>query len=135
MISISMIKLSRRCREVSVVDGGGEDRCGGWKLPVTPQKISIIRTVLLLTMITSNREAEVSTRAILGLVCLQDCLLPPPSAPAQASCLLRGREFMICEVGLVLMMAMTTMMRLREDLNRKKTFSFGHCPNHLTPPP
>ena len=22
----------------------------------------------------------------------------------------------------------------REDLNRKKTFSFGHCPNHLTPP-
>jgi len=29
----------------------------------------------------SDREAEVSTRAILGLVCLQDCLLPPPSAP------------------------------------------------------
>ena len=24
---------------------------------------------------------------------------------------------------------------LREDLNRKKTFSFGHCPNPLTPPP
>ena len=23
---------------------------------------------------------------------------------------------------------------LREDLNRKKTFSFGHCPNHLNPP-
>ena len=22
----------------------------------------------------------------------------------------------------------------REDLNRKKTFSFGHCPNHLNPP-
>ena len=27
------------------------------------------------------------------------------------------------------------MLNLREDLNRKKTFSFGHCPNHLTPPP
>ena len=24
---------------------------------------------------------------------------------------------------------------IREDLNRKKTFSFGHCPNHLTPSP
>ena len=24
---------------------------------------------------------------------------------------------------------------IREDLNRKKTFSFGHCPNHLNPPP
>ena len=24
---------------------------------------------------------------------------------------------------------------VREDLNRKKTFSFGHCPNPLTPPP
>ena len=24
---------------------------------------------------------------------------------------------------------------LREDINRKKTFSFGHCPNHLNPPP
>ena len=23
----------------------------------------------------------------------------------------------------------------REDINRKKTFSFEHCPNHLTPPP
>ena len=23
----------------------------------------------------------------------------------------------------------------REDINTKKTFSFGHCPNHLTPPP
>ena len=27
------------------------------------------------------------------------------------------------------------MVNIREDLNRKKTFSFGHCPNHLTPPP
>ena len=26
-------------------------------------------------------------------------------------------------------------MRLREGVNWKKTFSFGHCPNHLTPPP
>ena len=25
--------------------------------------------------------------------------------------------------------------RLREDINRKKTFSLGHCPNHLTTPP
>ena len=24
---------------------------------------------------------------------------------------------------------------LREDINTKKKFSFGHCPNHLTPPP
>ena len=24
---------------------------------------------------------------------------------------------------------------VREDLNGKKTFSFGHCPNPLTPPP
>ena len=23
---------------------------------------------------------------------------------------------------------------IREDIRRKKTFSFGHCPNHLTPP-
>ena len=23
---------------------------------------------------------------------------------------------------------------LRENIKRKKTFSFGHCPNHLTPP-
>ena len=23
---------------------------------------------------------------------------------------------------------------VREDINGKKTFSFGHCPNHLTPP-
>jgi len=37
-ISISMIKLSRRCREVSVVDRGGEDRCGGWKLPQTERR-------------------------------------------------------------------------------------------------
>ena len=26
-------------------------------------------------------------------------------------------------------------MTIREDINRKKTFSFGHCPNHLNPPP
>ena len=25
-------------------------------------------------------------------------------------------------------------MALREEVNRKKTFSFGHCPNYLTPP-
>ena len=25
--------------------------------------------------------------------------------------------------------------RLREDINRKKTFSFGHCTNQLNPPP
>ena len=25
--------------------------------------------------------------------------------------------------------------RLREGFNEKKTFSFGHCPNHLNPPP
>ena len=24
---------------------------------------------------------------------------------------------------------------IREEVNRKKTFSFGHCPNYLTPPP
>ena len=24
---------------------------------------------------------------------------------------------------------------LREGVNEKKTFSFGHCPNHLNPPP
>ena len=24
---------------------------------------------------------------------------------------------------------------VREDINSKKTFSFGHCPNHLSPPP
>ena len=24
---------------------------------------------------------------------------------------------------------------IREDINEKKTFSFGHCPNHLTPVP
>ena len=23
---------------------------------------------------------------------------------------------------------------LREDIKEKKTFSFGHCPNHLNPP-
>ena len=23
---------------------------------------------------------------------------------------------------------------IREDINEKKTFSFGHCPNHLNPP-
>ena len=23
----------------------------------------------------------------------------------------------------------------REGVNEKKTFSFGHCPNYLTPPP
>ena len=27
-----------------------------------------------------------------------------------------------------------TALPLREDINRKKTFSFGHCPNHLNPP-
>ena len=26
-------------------------------------------------------------------------------------------------------------LRLREGINGKKTFSFGHCPNHLNPPP
>ena len=26
-------------------------------------------------------------------------------------------------------------VHLREGLNGKKTFSFGHCPNHLNPPP
>ena len=26
-------------------------------------------------------------------------------------------------------------LALREGLNGKKNFSFGHCPNHLTPPP
>ena len=26
-------------------------------------------------------------------------------------------------------------MWLREDINWKKTFSFGHCPNYLPPPP
>ena len=25
--------------------------------------------------------------------------------------------------------------QLREDIGTKKTFSFGHCPNHLNPPP
>ena len=25
--------------------------------------------------------------------------------------------------------------QLREDINSKKTFSFGHCPNHLNRPP
>ena len=25
--------------------------------------------------------------------------------------------------------------RIREDINEKKTCSFGHCPNHLNPPP
>ena len=24
---------------------------------------------------------------------------------------------------------------IRDDINRKKMFSFGHCPNHLNPPP
>ena len=24
---------------------------------------------------------------------------------------------------------------IREGVNGKKTFSFGHCPNHLNPPP
>ena len=28
-----------------------------------------------------------------------------------------------------------TELTIREDINRKKTFSFGHCPNHLNPPP
>ena len=27
------------------------------------------------------------------------------------------------------------MIYLREDINSKKTFSFGPCPNHLNPPP
>ena len=27
------------------------------------------------------------------------------------------------------------MLGIREDINRKKTFSFGHCPKHLAPPP
>ena len=27
-----------------------------------------------------------------------------------------------------------TYLLLREDIRRKKTFSFGHCPNHLNPP-
>ena len=30
---------------------------------------------------------------------------------------------------------LATYDHLREDINRKKTFSFGHCPNHLNPPP
>ena len=28
-----------------------------------------------------------------------------------------------------------TIVSIREDINRKKTFSFGHCPNPLNPPP
>ena len=28
-----------------------------------------------------------------------------------------------------------TLIHLREDINEKKTFSFGHCPNPLNPPP
>ena len=28
-----------------------------------------------------------------------------------------------------------SIVSFREDINGKKTFSFGHCPNHLTPPP
>ena len=42
---------------------------------------------------------------------------------------------MICEVGLVLMMAMTTMMRLREDLNRKENVFFRALPESPNPPP
>ena len=30
---------------------------------------------------------------------------------------------------------MKTKNILREGVNGKKTFSFGHCPNHLKPPP
>ena len=29
----------------------------------------------------------------------------------------------------------TISFNIREDINRKKTFSLGHCPNHLTTPP
>ena len=31
--------------------------------------------------------------------------------------------------------AAKTTPEVREDINGKKTFSFGHCPNHLNPPP
>ena len=33
-----------------------------------------------------------------------------------------------------LMTSQNKMIGIREDLNREKTFSFGHCPNYLTPP-
>ena len=29
----------------------------------------------------------------------------------------------------------TQLVKVREGVNGKKTFSFGHCPNHLNPPP
>ena len=111
-----MIKLSRGCREVSVVDRGGEDRCGGWKLPVTAQNfnhqdVAVVDDDHLKQRGGGVDEGDPGVGVPAGL--------PPPtsicsctSCSAQASCLLRDRKYMICEAGLVLMMAMTTMMRL-----------------------
>ena len=36
---------------------------------------------------------------------------------------------------LLLLVSIVIVIAVREDLNWKKTFSFGHCPNHLNPPP
>ena len=41
----------------------------------------------------------------------------------------------LCSQSTCLTKASVSLNVLREDINRKKTFSFGHCPNHLNPPP
>ena len=55
-------------------------------------------------------------------------------------CLLRGggglvRQNALFNISTARLTCSSDHNSLREDLNRKKTFSFGHCPNYLTPPP
>ena len=38
-------------------------------------------------------------------------------------------------ISTTLIYSSSTLSVVREGLNGKKTFSFGHCPNHLNPPP
>ena len=42
---------------------------------------------------------------------------------------------MTTEMFLLHFIRVSLNIEIREDINSKKTFSFGHCPNYLTPPP
>ena len=96
-----------------MVEGGGEDRCGGWKLPETAQNFNhqdgaVVDDDHLKQRGGGVDEGDPGVGVPAGL--------PPPtsicsctSCSAQASCLLRDRK---SEVGLILMMAIKTMMRL-----------------------
>ena len=99
-----------------MVDRGGEDRCGGWKLPETAQNFNhqdgaVVDDDHLRQRGGGVDEGDPGVGVPAGL--------PPPTSicsctlcSAQASCLLQGRKSMICEDGLALMMAITSMMRL-----------------------